>query len=64
MYTLDASRKTEYRKSISFNPKFLHPIESNGSGIFILQDGNTDVYWMSVPQRSGGVKLYPMKATQ
>jgi len=63
MFTLDKSRKSVVRESIRFNSEGLHLVESNGRGIFILQDGSSNVYWMSVPSPARlGVVLYPMKA--
>ena len=62
MFTLDSSRKSMIRESISFSHDGFQPIENNGAGIFILRQGQTDKYWMSVPQKKWGVRLYPMKA--
>lgn len=60
MFTLDKSRKVITKKSLTFSVGGLHPVEGNGNGIFILQEGDKEVFWMSVPGKKGA-KLYPMK---
>jgi len=61
MYTLDNSRTIQTVKKLTTGPKGYHVLCNSPKGHLIVRSNQDQGLWMSVPQPTKGVKLYPMK---